>query len=360
MTRRLILNDGERELLLVGNIVVGRDPVCDLGGDDTLLSRRHAEFVVSDSTVTVRDLGSRNGVFVNGMKVAEDVLHTGNLVRIGHLRLTYAEDSAPLASALQAAASDTTALVPAPSAGQPSSTPAPPLPPGDDDERTRLVPAPARVLTTPAAATDDEYTRLVSPPGLPAQPEAGGAAGGSGTRNQTESDEEYTRLVAPPRPAVSPPATPAVQGVAAGREMPPQAAEDEEFTRLVRAPRGGQPAPAPASGPASDSEATRLISAPAVRPIPVEAAGARAAAAAVPTSTPPGPPGPSSFVFIRVALLAVVVSLAVAAPFVAQGARPTELSPAWVLGAVAVVCLATYLVGAGLVARDGGGRKGQE
>ena len=47
MSRRLIVSDGrrDRELLLVGRIVVGRDPTCDIGDGNSLLSRRHAEFV---------------------------------------------------------------------------------------------------------------------------------------------------------------------------------------------------------------------------------------------------------------------------------------------------------------------------
>ena len=47
MSRKLIVNDGkrQRELLLVGTMVVGRDPSCDISEADPLLSRRHVEFV---------------------------------------------------------------------------------------------------------------------------------------------------------------------------------------------------------------------------------------------------------------------------------------------------------------------------
>src|SRR4029079_17088294 len=39
VSKKLIVSDGksERELLLVANIVVGRDPLCDISGDDSLL-----------------------------------------------------------------------------------------------------------------------------------------------------------------------------------------------------------------------------------------------------------------------------------------------------------------------------------
>ena len=47
MNRRLVVDDGRtaRELLLVGTLVVGRDPACDISHRDPRLSRRHAEFV---------------------------------------------------------------------------------------------------------------------------------------------------------------------------------------------------------------------------------------------------------------------------------------------------------------------------
>lgn len=87
-----------RELLLVGNLVIGRDPLCDVTDADVLLSRRHAEFVLDGNKVAVRDLGSRNGVFVNGQKVAEGPLRPGDLVQIGNLRVHYVEDDAPLST----------------------------------------------------------------------------------------------------------------------------------------------------------------------------------------------------------------------------------------------------------------------
>src|SRR5205814_6926681 len=58
IVRKLVVSDGrtERELLLVGTIVVGRDPSCQLNDLDPLLSRRHAEFVPTSKGVTIRAL----------------------------------------------------------------------------------------------------------------------------------------------------------------------------------------------------------------------------------------------------------------------------------------------------------------
>ena len=84
MIRKLLLNDGraERELVLKGTIVVGRDPSCHINDLDPLLSRRHAEFVAGPDGAIVRDLGSRNGILVNGNKVPQ-VLKPGDIVRWG-------------------------------------------------------------------------------------------------------------------------------------------------------------------------------------------------------------------------------------------------------------------------------------
>jgi pSer/pThr/pTyr-binding forkhead associated (FHA) protein len=94
IVRKLLVSDGrtERELLLVGTIVVGRDPSCQLNDLDPLLSRRHAEFVPTSKGVTVRDLKSRNGILVNGDKVPEHALKPGDVIQLGHLHVRYVEE----------------------------------------------------------------------------------------------------------------------------------------------------------------------------------------------------------------------------------------------------------------------------
>jgi len=91
--RKLIVNDGmyDRELQLVDRLIIGRDPECDLSDTNTLLSRRHAEFTANGTDVIVRDLGSRNGVFINGARVAEGTVRPGDVVRIGHFSIRYVE-----------------------------------------------------------------------------------------------------------------------------------------------------------------------------------------------------------------------------------------------------------------------------
>ncbi|MFW5876959.1 MAG: FHA domain-containing protein [Myxococcota bacterium] len=53
----------------VGDFVIGRSSSCHLALDDALVSRRHAVFHVAEDGVTVEDMGSRNGITLNGRRV---------------------------------------------------------------------------------------------------------------------------------------------------------------------------------------------------------------------------------------------------------------------------------------------------
>jgi hypothetical protein len=76
MNHDLELNEGE--------FVVGRNASCQLSLDDPLVSRRHAIFMVLPDAVTVEDLGSRNGVSVNGERIGgRMLLRPGDRVQIG-------------------------------------------------------------------------------------------------------------------------------------------------------------------------------------------------------------------------------------------------------------------------------------
>ncbi len=65
-------------------ITIGRDPACELVVEDPHISRKHAEIHnENDREIIIKDLGSTNGIFVNGIKVAEHVLHDGDKVLVG-------------------------------------------------------------------------------------------------------------------------------------------------------------------------------------------------------------------------------------------------------------------------------------
>ena len=88
--------------LAPGVLTIGRDATCGLPLDpaDVSVSRRHASLTVDGETITVADLGSTNGVFVNAVKVKQAVLAPGDAVRLGQtvLLLESAAPSAPLQS----------------------------------------------------------------------------------------------------------------------------------------------------------------------------------------------------------------------------------------------------------------------
>jgi pSer/pThr/pTyr-binding forkhead associated (FHA) protein len=58
-----------------GRLVIGRGSECDLILDEAEMSRRHAVIENSDDGIFLRDLGSANGTFVNGVQVRDAVLH---------------------------------------------------------------------------------------------------------------------------------------------------------------------------------------------------------------------------------------------------------------------------------------------
>ncbi len=64
-------------------IVVGRAVTTDLPVYDPTVSRRHAELVHTAQGLTVRDLGSSNGTFVNGIRVSEMRVKDGDVVTFG-------------------------------------------------------------------------------------------------------------------------------------------------------------------------------------------------------------------------------------------------------------------------------------
>lgn len=88
---RLLTADGQALDLVEGETVVGREAGLGLSLiDESSVSRRHARFVRVANQVTVEDLGSTNGSFVNGAKLtASTVLRPGDEVRFGAITFRY-------------------------------------------------------------------------------------------------------------------------------------------------------------------------------------------------------------------------------------------------------------------------------
>ncbi|MCZ4500383.1 MAG: Forkhead-associated protein [Marmoricola sp.] len=84
--------NGESLPLAAPGIVVGRGNDADLRVNDPGVSRRHAEFRVTEDAsgprISVHDLGSTNGVLVNGKRVENATLADGAVIRIGNTSMT--------------------------------------------------------------------------------------------------------------------------------------------------------------------------------------------------------------------------------------------------------------------------------
>lgn len=65
----LVNANGQQQVAVTDQMIVGRDPACDLWADVDDVSRRHAIVVALASGWAVKDLGSRNGTFVNDQPV---------------------------------------------------------------------------------------------------------------------------------------------------------------------------------------------------------------------------------------------------------------------------------------------------
>lgn len=63
--------------------VIGRSADVELTLAEEMVSRRHARLVAAGGELMIADLGSTNGTFVNGEKVAEAPLHEGDRILIG-------------------------------------------------------------------------------------------------------------------------------------------------------------------------------------------------------------------------------------------------------------------------------------
>ncbi|MGH8592369.1 MAG: FHA domain-containing protein [Gammaproteobacteria bacterium] len=72
--------------------IIGRNKESDLTLNDNSISRRHAELRRKpDGTFTITDLSSLNGLYVNNTKVLTAVLHDGDRVDIGDIRLRFVQ-----------------------------------------------------------------------------------------------------------------------------------------------------------------------------------------------------------------------------------------------------------------------------
>jgi adenylate cyclase len=96
----LVSPSGDRRFVLPegATLVLGRDTTADLPLLDPGVSRRHAEVRVVGDRVSVVDLASRNGTWLNGRRIERATAAVGDLVSFGPVELGVVEEVAPRAS----------------------------------------------------------------------------------------------------------------------------------------------------------------------------------------------------------------------------------------------------------------------
>ena len=80
-------HEGREIKISVPEFIIGRGEGAHLRPGSDMVSRKHCAIKVADGKVTVEDMGSRNGSFVNGQKIAQPhVAKTGDKIKIGKLQ----------------------------------------------------------------------------------------------------------------------------------------------------------------------------------------------------------------------------------------------------------------------------------
>jgi predicted component of type VI protein secretion system len=90
------LNDGPNILLDKPILLLGRHPECDIQIDSRKISRRHCCIAQVSDYLVVRDLGSTNGVRINGVRVTEGRVNAGDELMIGNHRYQVAWEAGAL------------------------------------------------------------------------------------------------------------------------------------------------------------------------------------------------------------------------------------------------------------------------
>ncbi len=74
---------------LHGKTVIGRQQGCDVVLADPAISREHVRITVYPDGVKVEDLGSANGTFINGKRIAEGWLEDGDELKLDTMRFLF-------------------------------------------------------------------------------------------------------------------------------------------------------------------------------------------------------------------------------------------------------------------------------
>ncbi len=163
---KLVINSGTpqaREFeLKPGTNFVGRGFANDLTIEDPSVSTSHAQIILDGDLVSVKDLGSTNGTFINGQPVKEAVLQPGQLLRLGGVEMIFQADAASAVAAVAAApAVALGAALPPIGSAQIAS---PPIPPPPTASRLRAGNASSTPTTLLAREAAPEVAEAPPPP----------------------------------------------------------------------------------------------------------------------------------------------------------------------------------------------------
>jgi predicted component of type VI protein secretion system len=89
------LTDGPNILLDKPILLLGRHPECDIQLNSRKVSRRHCCIAQVSTYLVVRDLGSTNGIRINGVRVLEGRLKPGDELTVGNFRYSVTWDDRP-------------------------------------------------------------------------------------------------------------------------------------------------------------------------------------------------------------------------------------------------------------------------
>lgn len=146
---RLVSLDDPNTVIAIGCeiLLIGRAPECDVVFRSTKISRQHCCLARVHDHLVVRDLGSTNGIQINGERCDEGRLTTGDILAIADIRFRLEERPAAKASSAPSTKNDSAEEFAVP---EPGSSPVPKAP-------TQTLP------TFPVSESlgDDEITHVV-------------------------------------------------------------------------------------------------------------------------------------------------------------------------------------------------------
>jgi hypothetical protein len=88
-----LVDQAGQRITLPSQAIIGRMPGCDVQLDDPSVSRRHARISRANAGWLIEDLGSTNGVTVNGASVEREYLSGGEDIELGNVRMRFLADA---------------------------------------------------------------------------------------------------------------------------------------------------------------------------------------------------------------------------------------------------------------------------